>query len=125
MSDIITGTKLVLRYSELNCNTCIDEQINNLNKISQNLGIENIILLTSYEHYTYMQKFKKVNKIKFAIYKIQDELEKDLEDIGLPYYFVLNNSNFRINNTYIGMKEIPELTTTYLKHIKDIYFTDN
>ena len=27
LTDLIRGNKLVLRYSELNCNTCIDEQI--------------------------------------------------------------------------------------------------
>lgn len=123
LSEIIDGNKLVLRYSDLNCNTCIDEQINNLNSNTQQIGIENIILLTTYESYVHMQRFRKVNKIKFPIYNLGNELNKDIEDLGLPYYFILNKDNFRINNMYIAMKEIPKLTSIYLEHIKQEYFT--
>lgn len=124
LSEIIKGSKLILRYSDLNCNTCIDEQINNLNKNIQQIGDENIILLTTYENYVYMQRFRKANRIKFAIYNVDDNLNNEIGDIGMPYYFILCEDNFRISNMFIGMREIPELTTDYLESIEKKYFMD-
>lgn len=54
LGDIIDKDKLILRYSNLNCNTCIEEQLKNINKYQDSIGIQNIILLTTYQSTIYI-----------------------------------------------------------------------
>mgnify|MGYP002753476988 FL=1 len=123
LRDVINENKLILRYSELNCQTCVDEQINNLNTYADSIGVDRILLFTNYETDVYMRRFKKLNKIKFAIYNMKTDANKLLKDIGLPYMFVLSpNKKMRVQYMYIPQKEIPLLTSSYLKMVKDKFF---
>lgn len=123
LRDVINENKLILRYSELNCQTCVDEQINNLNTYADSIGVDRILLFTNYETDVYMRRFKKLNKIKFAIYNMKTDANKLLKDIGLPYMFVLSpNIKMRVQYMYIPQKEIPLLTSSYLKMVKDKFF---
>lgn len=123
LRDIINENKLILRYSELNCQTCVDEQIKNLNIYADSIGIDRILLFTNYETEVYMRRFKKLNKINFSIYNMKIEANKILKDIGLPYMFILSpNKKMRIQYMYIPQKEIPILTSSYLSMMKDKFF---
>lgn len=123
LRDIINENKLILRYSELNCQTCIDEQIKNLNIYADSIGVDRILLFTNYETDVYMRRFKKLNKIKFAIYNMKADANKLLKDIGLPYMFVLSpNKKMRVQYMYIPQKEIPILTSSYLNMVKGKFF---
>ena len=123
LRDVINENKLILRYSELNCQTCVDEQINNLNTYADSIGVDRILLFTNYETDVYMRRFKKLNKIKFAIYNMKTDANKLLKDIGLPFMFVLSpNKKMRVQYMYIPQKEIPLLTSSYLKMVKDKFF---
>lgn len=118
--DYVVGNKLIFRYSELNCSTCIDAQIQNLNEFAKLIGVHNILLLTTYQNDIYMQRFRKVNKIKFEILNIdQDSV---LADIGVPYFFILTSKEMRIQSMFIPQKEEPKLTYDYLQLIREKYF---
>ena len=114
LRDIINENKLILRYSELNCQTCIDEQIKNLNIYADSIGADRILLFTNYETDVYMRRFKKLNKIKFAIYNMKADANKLLKDIGLPYMFVLSpnkkmrdRKSTRLNSSHIEESRMP------------------
>lgn len=107
LCNIVDGNKLILRYSELNCNTCIEAQIVNLNRYADSIGMHNILLFTTYHNHSYMKRFKKMNKIKFEIYNVSAELDSALTDIGLPYFFVLTPCDNRVQSMYIPQKELP------------------
>lgn len=121
LSQIINSDKLILRYSELNCNTCVSKQLDILNSYIDSIGDKNVILLTNYDNNIYMKQFKKVAKIKFAIYNVGSELNELIPDIERPYFFILEQS-LRINNMYIPQMDEEELTKAYLHCIAKSYF---
>ncbi|MFV0420292.1 MAG: hypothetical protein ACK5KT_16400 [Dysgonomonas sp.] len=122
LKDIVEKKKLIFRYSELHCNTCIDTEISNLKQLADSIGNENIIVFVTPVNQKYIIQFKKLNNIKFAIYKLSEDMEAQIPDIGLPYYFVLESDNFRLNASFVPQKEISELTNRYFNDIRSKYF---
>lgn len=120
--DVLGEKKLVLRYSELNCDDCIDKQIKYLNKYADSIGCENIILLTNYNNNHHMQRFRKINRIKFEIYNIGKKLNENIRDINLPYLFIIDRCNMRINNMFVPQKELPDQTEKYFYEVYTKYF---
>lgn len=125
LGDIVNENKLILRYSNLNCNTCIEEQIKNINKYQDSIGIQKIILLTTYQNTVYMDRFRKINKVKIKIYNLGEMLDKEINDIGFPYFFVLEENTMRINCTFIPQKDKNDLTNSYIENIQKKYFISN
>lgn len=121
LSKIIDGNKLVLRYSELNCNTCVNKQIELLNLYVDSIGADHIILLTNYDSNFYMKQFKRISKIKYPIFNIGANLNECIPDIERPYFFIID-SNFRINSTYVPQIDESSVTKTYLRQILQYYF---
>ena len=70
-----------------------------------------------------MRSFQKSNKVKFAIYNMEAEIDSVLVNIDLPYFFVFDSSR-RTDSMYIPHKEIPFLTEVYLSSVKRKFFTD-
>ena len=122
LNDIIKDATVVLRYSEFHCNTCIDTMINNLIELSNKIGDKHILLLVSSTSTTYINLFSKSKKLSFKIYRLSPDLEKRLPDINIPYYFVIEKSNMRINSAFVPLKENNKLTKKYMEKIKEHYF---
>lgn len=116
ISKIVTDNMLILRYSEMNCDVCVDSLISKLDLYMDSVGIENIALFTTSQNKGYIRRFKKVNKIKFDIYDIGLKLDSVLTDIGVPYFFVLSR-NRRVNNMFVPQSEYIDLTDKYLHSI--------
>jgi hypothetical protein len=124
LKDIIEENTLILRYSDLNCNTCIDTMINNLFSISSFTGNINIIMLVTSQDTNYISLLKKGKNISFPIYKLSAELDKLFTDINLPYFFIIEKSitSIRINSTFVPLKEDQDLTHNYLQNVVQQYF---
>jgi hypothetical protein len=118
LKDIITGNRLVMRYSELNCQTCIDTQLENLNNNINLFGVDNVVLFTTSRNRNYIRQFRKVNRVKFKIYNLSKELERLIPDIDMPYYFLIDEKSMRINCLFIPQKELLEQTNDYIENIK-------
>lgn len=123
LSQIIGSDKLILRYSELNCNTCVNKQLDILNSYVDSIGIDNIVLLTNYDNHIYMKQFKKVAGIKFSIFNVGTELNELIPDIERPYFFIIE-TNMRINNMYVPQIDEKKVTESYIHRIKKYYFVD-
>ena len=124
LKDIVNGNRLILRYSELNCGVCVEEQIKTLNQYAKSIGVDNILLLTTYQSEIYMRRFKKANRIKFPIYKLSRQGDSIFSDLGLPYFFTLTTNDNRISNMYIPLEGNIEHTNKYLDKIKNEYFQE-
>lgn len=124
LSDIISNNTLVLRYSEMHCDVCLDNVINTLNLYQDSIGIQNIMLFTNTDNMNYIRKFKRINKIHFNIYSTDDKLDSILVDIGMPYLFIYSFDSKRINNVFVPQKEDVKLTSEYLHLIYLKYFTE-
>lgn len=122
LKDILDGNnKLVLRFTDLDCHTCIEEQIQKLDSYVDSIGINNIIYIVSTDNPVYLKGFKLRNNIKVSVYKISKEKNRYFEDIGLPYFFVLTLDG-KITHTFVPYKEMPEYTNDYLHIIYKRYF---
>lgn len=123
LSEIIINNTLILRYSEMHCDVCLDSVISKLNIYQDSIGLQNIMLFTNTENLNYIKRFKRVNNIHFNIYSINNKLDSVLLDIGMPYLFVYSFDSKRINNVFVPQKENVKLTHEYLQSIYLKYFT--
>lgn len=112
--------KLVFKYSELNCNICVDAQLVFLKKFIENFGEENLIMISSYKFNNNIFRFKVLNKIENEIFNI-DFMNSSLDNLNAPYYFILDNT-FTPKMMFIPEKTFPEDTEAYFKKIQNMYF---
>jgi hypothetical protein len=108
---------LIFRFSELNCSTCIQDQLSLLSDLLQSNDI-NYIIISDYNSIRNLGIFKRVNAIKVPIYNCKQLLNRETIT---PYYFVLNK-NGTISDFYYPDKKFPEISKEYLKLIHEKYF---
>jgi hypothetical protein len=113
--------KLVLRYSELNCNTCIDVQFDALKKLAKKIGEKNIIILASYKSDADFNRFMRINKLNFEVYNVE-HINLPLEKRNIPYYFITDKSLFA-KLVFIPRKEYPKVYEKYFEIITKRFFT--
>jgi len=122
LSDVMPDNTLALRYSDMSCDVCVDSIVNRLNIYKDSIGLKSIVLLTNSQNTNYIRKFKKINRIDFNIYILDETLDSIFVDIGMPYLFIYSPNNKRINNMFIPQKEESRLTDEYLHSVALKYF---
>lgn len=121
LHEIVNENKLVLNFSELNCNTCVDEQLKYLNEYADSIGTSNVLIFVTCNDYSHMRRLKKMNKVKFELFNLGDSLNNVIKDIGFPYFFVIDKS-LRVNSIFIPEKGNKSLTYNYLDNILKNYY---
>jgi hypothetical protein len=113
--------KLICRFSEFYCESCVSYAILKIKNRVDSLGKNNILFLGMYENNTSL-------KILKSQYNIQDMnvyntgvLPLPAEKMGFPYYFMLD-STLRVTDVFVPDKAVPELTDRYLKMVEKKYF---
>lgn len=119
----LTKPKLVFRFSDISCHTCIDQEIGNLKVIESQIGIENILILGSFENNRKAISFSKLSGLdRFNFYSVDYRaLNSGLEEEHLPFLFILDQS-MSIKNLFIPHYQLPTLSTKYYNVIKKKYF---
>jgi len=108
---------LIYRYSDINCTTCYETEIKELQAEFIN-NPELSIILCSYRIDQEFLVFKRINQIKLSLYRINsDAFDWEVEKYGNPYYFVLH-PNMKISHIYVPNKSYPELNKQYLEGVK-------
>lgn len=98
MGSIISGPALVLRYSELNCQSCVDLILEELMTFST-FNEENILLLAYYKEPSYLYQFKRMNRLQYPVFSIKNTgLPPDT--LNVPYLFLLDQS-LQVSNVFI------------------------
>lgn len=121
LHEVVNGNKLILNFSELNCNTCVDEQIEYINEYADLIGVSNVLIFVTCNDYSLVRKLKKMNNLKFELFNLGDSLSNVIRDIGFPYFFVIDES-MRINSIFIPEKNNKKLTFTYLDSVLKNYY---
>lgn len=111
---------LIFKYSSLNCNVCVDEQISVLKQVSSKIGSNNIVLITDYNTPRELINFVRMNQIDFRIYNLRN-VEFTSIDKSLPFYFLLDKS-FTLKKLFIPIKDDILLTQIYLNTLLEKYF---
>ena len=114
--------KLVFRYSQLNCNICVDSQMDFVKKFANKYGYDKLIMVSNYKFKKNIFQFKTLNNINNEIYNIE-VLDSALDILNIPYYFILDK-DCHPTKFHFPEKIFPENTKEYFKSIEDQYFKD-
>lgn len=117
--------KIVFRFSDLSCESCINQEISNLNALAKEIGKENIIFLGSFANIRKAISFSKVNTLENSNFYFINygALGSNLEREHLPFVFILDQS-MRINTPFFPRYDLPEVSVDYYKIIKQKYFVN-
>ena len=120
LSDIaVDGDVLVVRYSELNCNSCVDSLMKKMGEFAERGGMRNrIAVFANYENYHDFRLFCSLNKAKLNIYHVKG-LPLGQEAVETPYMFLLHG-DMTVTNFFVTHKEMPGATDRYLKRVSGL-----
>lgn len=119
VKEIITETKLILRYSVLNCDACVNVELQNLKNLIVESKVEKnkIILFVYYEKLGDLISTYRSLNIDISLYIIpQKKFNLEIEEQNTPYYFIINPA-LSISNIFIPRKSYNQLTMHYLKSV--------
>ncbi|WP_221659773.1 hypothetical protein [Bacteroides salyersiae] len=116
LKDLVDGKKLVMRYSELNCNVCVDSLLACLKERFDTIGWDKLLILATYHNKSNYYIFKRINKLK-NVYQI-DSIGCSLEEYNIPFLFLLDE-DYSVKYPFIPHKEIMRETESYLDFIVD------
>lgn len=111
---------LVFRYSELDCNACVSEQLNTLTEFEKKNKKVHIILLASYNSLKSLIRFKRMNQLAFEVYNLKKGY-LPFDSLNVPYYFVLD-STMQLKLPFISGKEGLDYSENYLNNISNSFF---
>jgi hypothetical protein len=121
LKEQINKDELILYLTDYQCGMCIDSLINILHTMDF-FKENNITLWIKSSNLRYINWVEKNYNIKSdAIFKTSPNVEEELLNIELPYFFILEKETMRIYSTFIPLKENSGLTRTYLQGIKSKY----
>lgn len=112
---------LVCRFSELDCESCIDYAIMNAKKYGNRIGVENILYLGSYRNNRIFNRQKEMYGMDSCRTLNVAILGLPIEDLGRPYYFVLDRS-LSVSNVFIPNKATHGMLDSYFNMLYDRYF---
>jgi hypothetical protein len=106
---------LIFKYSSLNCNVCVDEQITLLKKLGDKIGTENILILTNYNSPRELILYLRINQINIKVFNL-NEVALTPIDKNVPYYFILDK-DLLLKMLFIPTKGDINLTKQYFEKI--------
>ena len=123
ISNFISKPKLILRFSEYACGSCVDKVLNDINQLYLTINPSNILILTKFSNDREFKIFK--NKHKESRVNIINEdnhflIKSDLNSLHTPHLFVLDK-NLKIDNFYIYQINNLDLNKIYFEKIKKIF----
>jgi hypothetical protein len=100
MSMALQGnTKYIFRYTELNCQSCVDEEILRLKRI--NFSKNELVIITYYNSIRSLIYFIKESGVDFRIYSVIDNnFIHDLDILNLPYYIKISD-DYSIQDVFL------------------------
>ena len=123
LDSILKKSKLIFRFSELNCELCIRSEIDLMNKL--NLS-NHVIGFASYSNIRMLKLAQKKYNIQFPIYFLSlgsnGALPEDKESLGRPYLFLMN-TDFRAKYLFFPSIQHPIVSEVYYKEI--LYLLDH
>ena len=110
------GKKLIVRYSELNCNSCVDSLLHYTSIFAKEVGENNVMVWASYSSIRDFHLLFRLNKAKLNICNIESQIS-EYDQINNPYVFVLDE-DLTIRRLFFPHKELPDNTKRYFDTIK-------
>lgn len=114
-----SDSRVFLRLTENNCNSCYEEELTKLKELSKTIGNSKIALLVSFSEDKYVKLFAKNYQLNFPIYniKLSSFSYNRIENLNRPYLFVVNTSNI-CENIFIPDPKFANISSNYYEKIK-------
>jgi len=107
--------KLVFRYTSLDCQICVDSEIDRLKYLGEKIGKDKIIIITSYVDIKNFYNFYKINKLyNYNIYFIPIDFKLFPGESNTPYVFILD-TNRVVKYSFFPDKAFPEYTVIFYR----------
>ena len=110
------GKKLIVRYSELNCNSCVDSLLQYASNFAKEVGDDNVMVWASYSNIRNFHLLFRLNKAKLNICNVNSQIS-EYDQIDNPYVFILDE-DLTIRRLFFPHKELPDNTKKYFNTIK-------
>jgi hypothetical protein len=102
LSDVITHKHLVFRYSVLDCRSCIDSLFYFLRIHEDQIGKDNILILTYYNKLRDFVVNARLNKIHYKILQIpENRLFMKEDESHIPYFFNIDQNINPVNFFFV------------------------
>lgn len=112
--------KLLIRFSQLNCSSCIDDIFEGLRQVVNKFPSNKVILIGTYDNQRVFQAFIKNYSLPYSIYYSRNS-EDVLKEENIPYCCLINNDMI-LKNLMIPMKEIPVYSRRYYEIVLNRFF---
>lgn len=121
LNEVIDQTVLIYRFFETFCIACIENDVDILKRLSKDIGVESIIIISDYDTTNKLASFRNYYGIEFKIYSYVDQFPIPIEPKfdKTPYFFVLN-PNLRTSFVWITDPG-NEYKFPYFQRIRDIF----
>jgi hypothetical protein len=110
---------LIIRYTEIGCNSCTDSTFaileNNKSELAKKYNINILVDFSNIDAYL---KWKKVSEINYPIFWLEKgQLPFEVEKGNNSYFFVLNSSN-TVNDFFIPDSKFSSFIKTYFTNLQ-------
>jgi hypothetical protein len=122
-ADTITEPKLIMRFSYLSCEVCIDSALSIIRKYQDSIRFENIVLWATYDNRNNLALFRNVNRIKYKTFFVpaNDTVIK-ADTYSIPYIFVLQPHRRNLYDLFFPQKENSMRTRDYFDIVTTKYY---
>jgi len=112
------GKKLIFRYTVGSCESCVDQEIEYLQKIFAK-NPDDVIILTWYENQRDFIIFKRKHQLKLPIYNVKNI---GINHAGNNPFFFMSDSTLSAKLYFMPMPFFSQLTLSYLNTIRERFF---
>lgn len=121
--ETISSPKLVIRFSYLGCEMCIDSALTILKKYQNSINFNNVVLWATYNSQNDLALFKNVNKILYKTYLIKSlDTVITADKYSIPYMFVLLPGQKEVHELFFPFKENSLRTEEYFNNLSIKYY---
>lgn len=89
--DLLEPNTIIFKYSDLNCNSCVDSVFSIINKQRLN---DRLIIISKYKDPRYLSIFKRIHKYTMPIYNEIGQLPFTIDALNIPYFFYYQDKNY-------------------------------
>jgi hypothetical protein len=120
LSDVLDLPKLIIRYSALACDICLDIELKQLSKYIKKTNIDCILILTSDYNVRSLKVMEKSLPFSLKIYRIEEmNIPYEQKNNGL-FVFMLDKE-LTVKDFFVPEKTLPELSNIYYRTLDDKY----
>ena len=113
-------TFLFFRFKENDCDACVSQSVDLLEKMSEHFPANGIVVLSGYGNVRQFYAYAQSKKKHFKVFNVET-LPVIAEDQEQPYFFVMT-SDLRMQNVFIVNKSDSKFTAEYLHHMGHKYW---